>query len=65
MDWADSRFDLHKQLMTNVESASLADRAVVMDDVGTPGDEGWFYTRYAHAKKVIHERLGVKMDLLD
>lgn len=65
MDWADSRFDFHKQLMANVAAAGFADRVVVLDDGGAPGDEEGFYARYVHAKKAIQEKLGVKMDLLD
>jgi NadR type nicotinamide-nucleotide adenylyltransferase len=64
MDWADDRYDFHKSLVKNIKEAGLWDTVEVLDDQGTPDDQGGYYARYIHAMKAVEDRLGVQMDRL-
>jgi NadR type nicotinamide-nucleotide adenylyltransferase len=65
MDWAADTDGFYSALLANLRQANLMDKVVVLDDGGTPGDEGGFYARLTHAKKAVEDHIGVSMDFLD
>jgi len=64
MEWEDSRYEFHNELMRQLEEFGLTDKVVLLDDTSKDDTSG-FYTRYVQAIRAIDKTFGLDVDLLD
>lgn len=59
MDWANSRQNFHNELMKEIKKQGFLDKVEILNDEGTPQDEGGFLARYTHAIEAIKNKLDI------
>ena len=66
MDWEESRYAFHDELMRQLKEFNLMDKVVILDDVGDgKRDKYGYLARYHHAIDAVKEYTGVEIKRLE
>jgi NadR type nicotinamide-nucleotide adenylyltransferase len=64
MEWEESRYEFHDELMRQLEELGMMDKVVVLDDEGDKRDHGGYLARYHHAIDAVKEHTDVEIKRL-
>jgi NadR type nicotinamide-nucleotide adenylyltransferase len=64
MEWEESRYEFHDELMRQLEELGMMDKVVVLDDEGDKRDHGGYLARYHHAIDAVKAHTDVEIKRL-